>query len=314
MIGITNNISLAQQHARQVVPVLEERIERVLNRGTIKYKKNTYKVTPELEKYLIAMSKTLGLEKLVLCPPSMLKKRIADLRSRHPNFLNTNHASSKILYNIFISGCYDDPRFDKTSFISNIKIDTCPYCNRTYTYVIGKRGSVKPEIDHFYDKIRYPFLGVSYYNLIPSCGTCNGRYCKWKSDADVMNLKNPYLIDPGEFRFDFKIQKIDYMNPLMDKTSVSISISTALTDHVTVFKLGDLYAMHTDHVLELIIKSQHEYSKRFREYLKAYRYLKFSDTELDRMILGNYSLPSEIHLRPLAKMYQDIGRKLGLIK
>jgi hypothetical protein len=76
-----------------------------------------------------------------------------------------------------------------------------------------------------------------------------------------------------------------------------------------------VYELHNDHALELIIKKRIKYSKKYRDYLNSYSSsgLKFSKSELDRMILGNYSLEKEQNKRPLSKMYQDIGKELGLI-
>lgn len=51
----------------------------------------------------------------------------------------------------------------------------CPYCGRQRINVAslpGKRPS-KPPIDHFLPKRKYPFLAVSFYNLIPCCTNCN---------------------------------------------------------------------------------------------------------------------------------------------
>jgi hypothetical protein len=86
-----------------------------------------------------------------------------------------------------------------------------------------------------------------------------------------------------------------------------------LAGHLNTFKLDDLYKQHADHVLELIIKSKVAYSGRYRKYLHDFTGLQFNDDEIDRMILGNYSREEDIHKRPLAKLYQDIGKELGLI-
>jgi hypothetical protein len=62
------------------------------------------------------------------------------------------------------------------------------------------------------------------------------------------------------------------------------------------------------------IAKQSSFIVTLRAYLHTYRGLKFNDSEIDRMILGNYSKEDEIHKRLLSKLYQDIGRELGLIK
>ncbi|TCL67476.1 hypothetical protein EV196_10232 [Mariniflexile fucanivorans] len=41
---------------------------------------------------------------------------------------------------------------------------------------------IKPELDHYYPKSLYPYFGVSFYNLIPSCQSCNGLGVKGEND------------------------------------------------------------------------------------------------------------------------------------
>ena len=38
------------------------------------------------------------------------------------------------------------------------------------------------QFDHFYNKSKYPLLAISFYNLVPVCGTCN--HTKGKNDVD----------------------------------------------------------------------------------------------------------------------------------
>jgi hypothetical protein len=75
-----------------------------------------------------------------------------------------------------------------------------------------------------------------------------------------------------------------------------------------------LYEKHEDHVLELIYKSQIQYSEKYREHLTKFPRLNLSDSEIDRMIIGNFAELDELHKRPLSKLYRDIAIELGLIK
>ena len=111
-----------------------------------------------------------------------------------------------------------------------------------------------------------------------------------------------------------KINNIAIINPLSGKSDVEVFFKKAITGHLTVFNLKELYELHHDHALELIIKQRLKYSKKYIDYLRSYDGIKYSKTEIDRMILGNYSLEKEQHKRPLSKLYQDIGKELGLIK
>ena len=66
------------------------------------------------------------------------------------------------------------------SLCDDLGIKVCPYCNRSYIHTLKHHG-VRPQYDHFFSKIKYPYLAVSLYNLIPSCSICNQA----KSDIDT---------------------------------------------------------------------------------------------------------------------------------
>lgn len=60
------------------------------------------------------------------------------------------------------------------SFTESLGVDVCPYCNRQYVFTL-KKGNGRPEIDHFYPKVEYPYLSCSLSNFIPSCHSCNHK-------------------------------------------------------------------------------------------------------------------------------------------
>lgn len=313
MIKLKRNNDEALAHFKIVKPLIETRINKVLNRGYITYKSNKQNLNDTIRYYLNDLLINNNLENLICASPENLPNIISGIRNFYPNFIVEKSLENLILRNVFISGVYDNKDFSKLDVIKRINIDTCPYCNRNYIYYLSKSSEIKPQIDHFYPKSTYPFLAISYYNLIPSCQTCNGFGAKEEKDPLTEDLVNPYLIENNNFKFGYEINHINFLNPLLDKTSVYVGFIHQLDGHVTVFKLNKLYQQHSDHVLELIIKSKVAYSEKYRDYLNSYDGLKFSEHEIDRMILGNYSKEEENHKRPLAKLYQDIGIELGLI-
>ncbi|MNS75648.1 hypothetical protein D3C72_1091740 [compost metagenome] len=121
------------------------------------------------------------------------------------------------------------------------------------------------------------------------------------------------MINYDDFKFTFKIKNISIINPICGKSDIEVEFKDKIQSHCDVFNLDDLYSLHHDHAIELVIKQRLKYSKKYRSYLNSYDGLTFNKSEIDRMILGNYSLESEQHKRPLSKLYQDIGKELGLI-
>lgn len=314
MINIPYNDQLADDHARQVSVLLVSRINTVLdNNGFNKGRRKDIPVSlsTELRKYLECLLVEKMMIKFLTLKPVGIRIVIRNVLQNYPHFFDKNSDDYQVLKNVFISHGYDNKLFSKKTFIDNISIDTCPYCNRNYIFSLSKAKKIKPEIDHFFPQTIYPFLGLSYYNLIPSCQTCNGVGGKHFDDTFLNGLVSPYEIEPDDFLFSYK-PALNKNNPLLFST-VDIFFIQEKKKNTNTFKLDDLYKKHDDHVLELIIKSKMKYSKKYIKYLMKFKGLELSKKEIDRMILGNFSLEGELHKRPLSKLYADIGKELGLI-
>ena len=311
MVQIISNDAAASEHFDVVKGKIATRIKNVLKGGIRDEHGNKIVLAADLRMYLNSLTVETNLKALIVASPIALKGIISYFIRHNPNFVDTNHESNFVLKNIFIDNCYK--QLDKLEFIKRFALDTCPYCNRNYIYYTSEKNKIKPQLDHFYPQTKYPVLGICFYNLIPSCQTCNGLDVKSSIDTYKRGLLNPYLLTKDSFKFSYDIKNIDVMNPLLNNDSIEIKFVNKLQSHLDVFKLDKLYQQHADHVLELVIKSKLKYSSSYRAYLKNYKELRFSDKEIDRLILGNYTEDDEIHKRPLAKLYQDIGKELGLI-
>lgn len=308
-----NNIAVID-HFKQVEQSLITKIKNIIKRGSITRDGVRITLTSPLRTYLRSLLLPDALKNLIILTPTALRQEIARIKRLYPNFIVPKSPDNLILRAVFVDVAYEK-ELDKHLFISRLELDVCPYCNRSYIYVIDKKDKIKPQIDHFYPKSKYPFLGLSYYNLIPSCQTCNGFGAKEEYDPLTIGgeLVNPYLLTHSAFKFTYKINSIDVLNPLKDKKSVDVILKTPFTGHLKVFKLDKLYELHSDHVLELVIKSKVIYADAYRRYLSRYIGLNFSSDDIDRLILGNYAKADEVHKRPLAKLYQDIAKELKLI-
>lgn len=315
MIPIQINNSFAEDHYNDVEDILLHHINRILIKGRIKKNKTPIILSATLRNYLNQLSDITNnqLKALITQSPQDLADYVTNQNQTHSSYIDGNSSDNIILKNIFVSHGYEK-EFKKWDFINKINIDTCSYCNRNYIFTTKKNKKIKPEIDHFYPKSKYPLLGLSYYNLIPSCKSCNGFGAKEENDPLDCGLINPYLINNNDFQISHKIKNIAIINPLSGKSDVEVYFKKSISEHLDIFNLKELYEIHHDHAIELIIKRNLKYSEKYRKYLHSYKGLKFSNSEIDRMILGNYALEKEQHKRPLSKMYQDIGKELGLIK
>lgn len=87
---------------------------------------------------------------------------------------------------------------------SAARYKVCPYCHIRTTSTVAPdddHAGYRPQLDHYYDKARYPFLALSLGNLVPCCGRCNGPGMKHNKDFVSIPHLNP-LRDVGVLTFD----------------------------------------------------------------------------------------------------------------
>ena len=203
--------------------------------------------------------------------------------------------------------------YSRYDFVIKHGLKSCPYCNRNYIFVVNKDGNkLRPEIDHFYPKSIYPYLAVSYFNLIPSCPTCNGFGAKEGKDTfDTYPISNPYELNENNFKFSISPESIDFFNvesKKYDFNSFEIELNGNKAN-LEIFKLEELYKQHKDIVLELLIKKAY-YPKSYIEELKKF---DFTEDEIYRYLLCNYKKNEDLHKRPLSKLIKDISEELGIL-
>ncbi len=202
--------------------------------------------------------------------------------------------------------------YNRYDFVEKHNIKTCPYCNRGYIFIVD--GKLRPEIDHFFPKSRYPYLAMSFYNLIPSCSQCN--HTKKAKDTFEDNLLSPYEIDYNTFKFTYKLKDINFSQIQKRQFNTSLKSFDIELKNIDIvksdeyFKLTKLYEQHKDIVLELFIKRM-EYPKSYIKDLK--RSYHFTDDEIYRFLLCNYKQDKDLHKRPLSKLIKDISEELGIL-
>ena len=194
-------------------------------------------------------------------------------------------------------------------FVEILDLKTCPYCNRNYTFIVDEEsGKLRPELDHFYPKSIYPFLAMSFYNLIPSCPICNHT----KSSKVSENLINPYDIKDDDFKFTYKPTDISFSqieSKKYDMDSFEIEFKNQ-NENINIFKLDELYKQHKDIVVDLLMKKAY-YPKSYIEELE--KSFGFTKDEIYRYLLNNYKKEEDLHKRPLSKLIKDISEELDLI-
>lgn len=225
----------------------------------------------------------------------------------------------------------------RKKIIDSKNISVCPYCNRNYissTYKFlqcnicnqellvidgtekecpGCKQEIKgltkvvntAQLDHFFSKDSYPLFAVSFYNLIPSCYSCN--HVKLNKD-----LKH----SPYDSSFPFDDVKFTYIPKSTDKIEIKIdSCNPDFINGIRILGIEELYQSHIDVVNELIWKKE-VYTKSYRDGLSKILNqtdLELSEAEVNRFITGHYTDKENYGKRPLSKMVIDISKEIGLV-
>lgn len=313
MLKIQINHNLVNNFLTDYQDMILKRLDYVINSGLHKTKKRKVLKLSDNEKMLLKkFNNKETIQYLISAQPEELRKGIKYISDNHPTFHNKNSNIYKILFNVFISNGYD--KIDKFKFIKDIGLKSCAYCNRSYTFTINRNRKLKPEIDHFYPKALYPYLAMSYYNLIPSCPTCNGFGAKGQKDSYKDNLKNPYEIKSDDFKFTFDIESINIIDSKIDEDSIDIKLKRCEKANNDYFQLDNLYKEHKDVVIELYQKLYQENTKEYFQTLsKSLEDFELDEYEIHKLITGGYKKDEDLHKRPLSKLIKDISEELKLL-
>ena len=203
-------------------------------------------------------------------------------------------------YKKFILETLYRDKFPRQTFVEELQVTVCPYCNRNFINSTYKRTMC--DLEHFFDKASYPVLAVSFYNLIPVCHPCNHVKASNRISCSPHDLK---LHTDDLLTFDYFIKGPDF---LTDKEQIGIEIDCTFEfeDNVRVLKLNDVYQIHTDLVQECIKKSIVFNPDYLEDLCQTYDGLFESKEDLYRIVFGNYKEETEYGKRPLSKLTKDI--------
>ena len=329
MIQIKKHHELFYLHKMVIKDKLISEIDKLLLKSSIKINKKTVRIYKK-QKELLEYIKT-NIDDFITFDIYQQKSLIQIMKShdvvlqnyrkddkRLNNYKVVRYLFEQRTYNEFSKNMEygNDQIYGAYRFVELLDLKTCPYCNRNYISIIEKNDlnekQTRPELDHFHPKSIYPFLAINYYNLIPSCSTCN----KLKSDDDSLKLLHPYDDDINKINITYWLNDMKFYNvkSIKDLTfdsekSIEIEIENMPNSNKKVFQLERLYQEHTDIVIELILRHLH-YPQSYIEELSSFGYNK---EEIYRFIFSNYLNEENLSKRPLSKLTKDIAEELNLL-
>jgi hypothetical protein len=103
--------------------------------------------------------------------------------------------------------------------VEQFNLNYCPYCNKQELESIQRtdhlsgntRIAALHQLDHFYPRARFPYLAVSFFNLIPVCSPCNTQL-KQDKDFNIITHVNPFHKSFNDY-FKFKLIKVAFSSP-----------------------------------------------------------------------------------------------------
>ena len=284
------------------------------NETKMKWSISLVQLNSLISKKLKGFRENLDLEKLIKMEYSDLCKLV--------EYIKLNSSKTKLTIrekDIFLT-LYS--RLNNALFVKDLDVKVCPYCNRNYILNFQKKGkeNATAQLDHFFDKKKYPYLAISIYNLVPSCGTCNQR-----KSTKQENIFYPYLesfnnsvkfsLKGIKSRDELKKENLDFFDEKRIELDYKIlNDKDKVEKHIEVFNIKNLYNEHKDIVSELLQKRVIYSDDYLESLLDEYEGKLFNNKEhLLRLITNGYIEDKDINKRPISKLIKDISEELDLI-
>lgn len=282
---------------------MDTKIEAEYNLGKLKNEKRQYRLCK-----LVLNHYKKHFKDYVLAKEDFLKRNSSVIRAlayKYP-------LAKEILKDMFVS-VYNDFCKQQTAYevMKKLRVNVCPYCNRQFTFTVDNSKKTRPEFDHFYDKASYPLLALSFYNLVPSCHTCN--HLKRNDEAAI----NPYF---HGFEHKFRVMSKDahFKGDVMTlKTSeLELKLNNANAEelkNMKTFGLNALYNLHIDYVESVLDRVKSYNLSAQQSLVDSFQGAGNSPQDVSDFVWRPY-LEVVQNNWPLAKLTEDLLHQFGIIK
>lgn len=195
-----------------------------------------------------------------------------------------------------------------------LDISVCPYCNLSHVFFDDDAEKLIVSYDHYYDKATYPYLSLTFSNLIPSCATCNQNY-KSIFQFNIETHLHPYLDDyNANCSFSF------YYSEYSPNANITIDVlndqDTRSPRYNLDFSLAGRYDLDD---IKRSMKAIYHLSKQYDETVKHSTLVMSGLTsiaEVERQICDLFNIPydlNEILQTQYGKLKRDVAIQTGLL-
>jgi hypothetical protein len=187
---------------------------------------------------------------------------------------------------------------------------TCPYCNDNRINIIDISSEEDKDIilrayfdlDHFFSKSQNPFFAISFYNLIPSCHSCNSTE-KGNLIFNLHTHTNPYFKSFNE-NYLFEINQDSTIFGATDVIHLNY-IGESQDYNKRDFKLQERYQKIHLNTVNTFIKHYLNY-QHYRECGQFYQ--GYTDILLENVPINE----NEILKKTTGKMYRDVLNQIDI--
>lgn len=301
MIPINGNIVLAKKHHADAV-------EEFFNRNRMKPK------LTQINRWLVKVfGAGYNLKKVIEADPVEIDRManlyfangLKPIGNKHVKYIKaiyTDYFAAK--RNTFL--IHNSNPYRAYNLVEHLGITVCPYCDRTFIINVPKDGKRTSQLDHFYSKDKYPFLALSFYNLIPSCYACN--HVKSNNDKRLLNPYTIGVLPPVTFKI--KIVDTSFYNNVNGFKLQWVFKTKYMKNNFHELKLHKIYPTHKDIIID-VIQKKYIYTEAYLQYLlkkiKGEKVdLSGKKDNLINLILGFNVTDNYKGNRPLTKLVKDI--------
>ncbi len=259
-------------------------------------------------------------ESLLRATPDTLQKIKVEFDGFTPVKQQTIKDSFKVigLYGYFTSNIFPNSRlgvqYGSVYLANKLDIFTCPYCNENFIYYFNYKEGASTirrtfDWDHIYSQTNYPFLAVSFFNLVPCCKLCNQlkldknfEYFNPHIDVDINAVYsfhlNPigagFITDNKQIQLQIIYKKVNFKNEVK-LTADTVGLLSRMQCHKELIKD--------------VLNKQRIYPNPYLQYVAgqmAPLNPKIGPYELKRTLYGTHFNYQDYFKRPFSKLTDDV--------
>lgn len=192
-----------------------------------------------------------------------------------------------------------------------IDVTTCPYCNENTTYSFwhkkGNQTKRSFDWDHVIPVGKYPFLAISFYNLIPACKVCN--FLKLEEDIQL----NPHVKFNPDNNYSFQVSG-NSIKFISDSKHIDIllklkrgSASNAIKEVIDIISLDTRLDSQKEMLMDILNKKRVYQSIYWESIEKLISTNENIDKlKIKKLFFSTYFNPDDYFRKPFSKITHDI--------